>query len=224
MTTDKGQDLTGHFRLVYPTEYICAADLQGRDVTVKIAKVRRETLTMAGGKRDSKAVLSMTNRAGKPLGKRWVAGKTVLKQIAAALDEPDVSRWIGQSVTIYPTTCRGARGEMMDCIRVRERARSDARTAEIPDEMAIEPAPRIDFGDDADAPPAPPIPLAQDLANRAAQARDERAIAAVERDFTDAPAGSFAPREVSQLRTLIAARKEALAGVLPPDAEPPTAA
>lgn len=224
MATNKGQDLTGHFRLVYPTEYICAADLQGRDVTVKIARVTRETLTMAGGKKDQKAVLHMTTLRGRPLGKRWVAGKTVLKQIAAALDEPDVSRWIGGTVTIYPTTCKGARGEQMDCIRVR--TRTDTRAADIPEEMAIEPAPRVNFDDDEPEGEPPPIPLAQDLANRAAQAKDETAIRIVENDL-DAAAKARPPvlkqKEYEQLRALIAARKEALAGVVNPDAEPPPA-
>ena len=31
----------------------------------------------------------------------------------------DPREWIGKSITIYPTTCRGVGGDMVDCVRVR---------------------------------------------------------------------------------------------------------
>jgi hypothetical protein len=223
---DRGQDITGHFQLVYPTEYIKAPDLRGKDVTVTIARVAWENLVMEGGRRDRKAVIHMTNARRVPLGKRWVVGKTVLKQIAASVGSPDVSQWIGRQVTMYPTTCKGKAGETMECIRVRVRV-SQAAT-EIPEDMAQAPAPRS-FLDEAEADEsAPPEPRltpptvseAQALANRANAARSESEITTVALEL-DAAKGRLRPAETKELRALIASRREALAGVVNPDAEPP---
>lgn len=222
---DRGQDITGHFQLVYPTEYIKAPDLRGKDVTVTIARVAWENLVMEGGRRDRKAVIHMTNARRVPLGKRWVVGKTVLKQIAASVGSPDVSQWIGRQVTMYPTTCKGKAGETMECIRVRVRV-SQAAT-EIPEDMAQAPAPRsfLDEAEGDDAPPEPPphaatVSEAQALANRANAARSESEITTVALEL-DAAKGRLRPAETKELRALIASRREALAGVVNPDAEPP---
>lgn len=146
--SNKGEALRGHLELVYPSEYVKSADLKGRDVTVIIEDVRRESLVMVGGKKDRKAVISMRarNRDGSPgqvLGKRWVVGKTVLRQIGATLRSVLMDEWIGKEVTLYPTTCRGKEGKEVECIRVRVRV--DQAANEIPVEMAAEPEPAADF-------------------------------------------------------------------------------
>jgi hypothetical protein len=143
-----GPAITGHVDLVYPTEYVKAADLRGKDVTVVIDKLTWENLVMAGGKRDRKVAIHLRNTAGKPLGKKWIAGKTVLKQIAQAVGSNDIGTWANQRVTMYPTTCKGKAGEVMDCIRVRVRVNAGA--VEIPEDMAREPEPRPDFADEAE--------------------------------------------------------------------------
>ena len=140
--SDKGE-LTGHFALVYPSKYIKAADLMGQNVTVTILRVRKETIEMEGGKKDDKAVLYIADARGKPLQKTWVAGKTVLKQIAATLGDPSIGAWKGKQVTMYPTTCKSKGGETVECIRVRPRVLQGAH--EMPADMTA--------GDDA-APPA----------------------------------------------------------------------
>lgn len=147
---DLGPDITGHFGLVFPTEYVKACDLREKDVTVTITRVRLEALTMQGGRREKKPVASLASASGKPLGKRLVLNKTNLKSIAAALGEKDVSKWLGGKVTIYPTTCRSADGTTVECIRVR--VRMNPRAQEVTDEMAAEPAPRVDFLDEAEEP------------------------------------------------------------------------
>ena len=223
---DRGQDITGHFKLIYPTEYIKAPDLRGKDVTVTIARIRKEILVMEGGRKDEKAVIHMTNSRGVALGKRWVVGKTVLSQIAASTGSNDVGQWIGKQVTMYPTTCKGKAGEMMECIRVRVRV-SRAAT-EIPDDMAQPPKPR-DFIDEAEAdenePPAPPptVSDAQAIVNRANAARSEAEIGTIALDL-ETIKGRLRSTETKELRALIAARREALAGVVNPDAEPPAGA
>ena len=242
---DRGQDITGHFQLVYPTEYIKAPDLRGKDVTVTIARVAWENLVMEGGRRDRKAVIHMTNARRVPLGKRWVVGKTVLKQIAASVGSPDVSQWIGRQVTMYPTTCKGKAGETMECIRVRVRV-SQAAT-EIPEDMAQAPAPRS-FLDEAEAdetaspevhpsaspavrrdmtdprhrpdPEAPTVSEAQTLTSRALAAKTEAEAEAVARDFEIAK-GRIPKERHAVIRNLIDAARERTAGIVNPDAEPP---
>lgn len=244
-SNDRGQDITGHFQLVYPTEYIKAPDLRGKDVTVTIARVAWENLVMEGGRRDKKAVIHMTNSRGVRLGKRWVVGKTVLKQLAASVGSPDVSQWIGRQVTMYPTTCKGKAGETMECIRVRVRVSQTA--TEIPEDMAQAPAPRS-FLDEAEAdetappevypsaspavrrdmtdprhrpdPEAPTVSEAQALVNRANAARSEAEINLVALDL-ETNKGRLRTTETKEIRALIAARREALAGVVNPGAEPP---
>lgn len=147
--SSSGSQISGHYELVYPTEYVKAADLRGKDVTVIISHLTWENLVMAGGKRDRKVAIHLRNVKGAPLGKKWIAGKTVLKQIAQATGKKDVSEWSGQRVTMYPTTCKGARGEEMECIRVRVRV--NATATEIPEDMAREPEPRPEFVDEAEA-------------------------------------------------------------------------
>ena len=47
----KGEPLRGHLELVYPSEYVKAADLKGRDVTIIITDITKEMLVMVGGKK-----------------------------------------------------------------------------------------------------------------------------------------------------------------------------
>jgi len=145
--SDKGE-LTGHFALVYPSKYIKAADLMGQNVTVTILRVRKETIEMEGGKKDDKAVLYIADARGKALQKTWVAGKTVLKQIAATLGDPAIGAWKGKQVTIYPTTCKSKGGETVECIRVRPRLMQGAH--DMPADMTA--------GDDEGPPAEKPRP------------------------------------------------------------------
>lgn len=119
--------------LVFPGKYIKAADLRGKDVTVIIHAIEWEDLIMVGGKRDTKPAITIRSASGRILERKWIVPKTVLKMIAAATGEKDVSKWAGKAVTIHPTTCKGQRGETVECIRVRPRA-STARE-EPPEEM-----------------------------------------------------------------------------------------
>lgn len=135
--------ITGHAALVYPSKYIKAADLHGKDVTVVIAEVAWEDLVMAGGKRDRKVAITMKGPNGRPLEKKWIVGKTGVKQIVLALGETMVERWIGQKVTIFPTTCKGQAGDEVECIRVRARATKAASepTASMTAPVPVEPPP-----------------------------------------------------------------------------------
>lgn len=142
------KEITGHLELVYPSKYVKAADLRGKDVTVVIDRVLEENLVMVGGKRDRKAVVVMRSLQGKPIEKRWVVGKTVLRQIGEAVGEKVVKKWSGKSVTMYPTTCRGTQGGMVECIRVR--VKTNLRADEIPEDMAAPAEPPPEFVDEAE--------------------------------------------------------------------------
>jgi hypothetical protein len=142
-----GKELTGHFALVYPGQYIKAADLHDRDVTIIIECVREEHLVMKGGRKDKKACVTMRSLKGVLLERRWVVGKTVLAEIAAATGETKIANWKGKRITLYPTTCRGQEGKMVECIRVRFKA---SRVAEEPPEDMTAPADEKAFLDEVD--------------------------------------------------------------------------
>ncbi len=141
--------ISGHLELLYPSKYVKAADLKSKDVTVVIDHAEWEDLVMQGGKRDRKVALHIRSVKGKPIEKRWIVGKTVLRQIAAACDgEKDVAKWSGKPVTMYPTTCRGADGKMQECIRVR--VKTNPRADDIPEDMAALPTPPPAFVDEVE--------------------------------------------------------------------------
>lgn len=141
-----GDRISGHLELLYPSNYIKAADLRGKDVTVIIDHLQWEKLVMAGGKRDTKVAVVMRSLGGKLLERKWIVGKTVLRQIGHAVGTPDTSAWANQRVTLYPTTCRGGDGKTVECIRVRVKA---ARTQEEPPEEMTAPVEAKDFLDEA---------------------------------------------------------------------------
>jgi hypothetical protein len=141
-----GKAITGHLELLYPSQYVKAADLRGKDVTVVIDHAEWENLVMAGGKKDRKVVIHLRSVTGQKLGKRWVVGKTVLRQIAAATGTNDVGQWSEKRVTLFPTTCRGKEAREVECIRVRLKT---GAPEELPAEMTEEPEPMPAFVDEA---------------------------------------------------------------------------
>lgn len=142
-----GKAITSHLDLVYPSKYVKAADLAGKDVTVVFVCAEWEDLVMVGGKHDKKAAITLETVNGKTLGKKLVAGKTVLQQIGAAVGTPIIGEWPGRRFTIYPTTCTLSRGEVKECIRVRGRV--NERAQDVPEDMAKEPEKRADDASDA---------------------------------------------------------------------------
>lgn len=100
-------------QLLFPSEYIGAVDLRGRDVVVTIAKVELADLRMVGGKSQRKPIVYFTGAQ-----KKLVMNKTNAGTIAS-LYGGKVEAWVGKKITLYPTRTRcGA--NTVDCIRVRE--------------------------------------------------------------------------------------------------------
>jgi len=112
-------------RLLFPSLYLAAHDLQGKDATLTIRRWVVETLRTKGGDEEKPVLyfdetLKKAEKAGDPdKEKRLVLNKTNALSIARALKEYEMDNWPGRKVTIYPTKDR-AFGELVDCIRVRE--------------------------------------------------------------------------------------------------------
>ncbi len=137
--------ITGHYALLFPTNYVKACDLHGRDVTVAIDHLEHEVLQMQGAKKEEKVVLHLRavrkdGTVGDLLGKRLVMNKTNAKLVAAVVGDTDTARWSGAKITLYPTKCRGADGSQVECVRVR--ARVNAGATEMPGDMSAAPEPQ----------------------------------------------------------------------------------
>ncbi len=105
-----------HVDLMFPSKYLKAADLEGKDVTVTIAAVKKDTLKM---KDQTEKVGYIVSFEGTKTGKMFVLNKTNANVIAAVLGEKRARLWAGKRITLYPTTCMSF-GKRVDCIRVRE--------------------------------------------------------------------------------------------------------
>lgn len=104
-----------HYKLMFPSRYLDAATLQGKDVIVEIESVSMETLEGEKGEKDSKPCVRLKGKR-----KIWVLNKTNAK-IIAKLHGNEVDDWRGKLVALYPTTC-DAFGERVECVRVRPKA------------------------------------------------------------------------------------------------------
>jgi hypothetical protein len=101
-----------HFKLMYPSEYVAACDLHGKDAKMTIARVEIETVVGIDGKKMDKPAVWFEKAK-----KRLVLCKTNAKSIAKQHGN-DTDLWVGKSIVLYPTTCM-AFGQEVECIRVR---------------------------------------------------------------------------------------------------------
>ena len=100
--------------IMFPSKYICAADLDGKTATVTIEAVKPEMMRMKDNTQQKKYIVYFVGKE-----KALVLNKTNAYAIAEALHEKDAAKWVGCKVSIYPTTC-SAFGATVDCIRVKE--------------------------------------------------------------------------------------------------------
>lgn len=101
-----------HYKLMFPSNYIAACDLAGREVKVTIKSVAVCELTMVGGKKEQKPVMHFEGKS-----KALVLNKTNATLIARQLG-PDTDAWMGKQIFIYPTETKFGR-ETVECIRVK---------------------------------------------------------------------------------------------------------
>ena len=126
-------------RLLFPTQYLSAADLRKEDRTVTIRGVTVDELKTSQGSEKKPCVYfeetkAAADRDGKK-EKRLVLNKTNAMTIAS-LYGYEVDEWKGKRITLYPTQA-DAFGKTVDCIRVRPTVPPAAAPAE-PTETATE--------------------------------------------------------------------------------------
>jgi hypothetical protein len=97
MAITKGLD---HFDLVWPSKYLKAGDLQGKEVRVVIDDIEpRAELKGVGGRTDNKPVLYLRTEKGRKLDKSLICNKTNGKRIMAMYG-PELKDWIGKTITL----------------------------------------------------------------------------------------------------------------------------
>lgn len=105
------QHLTHWKKLVDP-RYIGAYALpDGNDLTVTIQEVRRETVTMMGGKKEDHSIMYLVGQ--KPMILNATNSKTIHK-----LYGPYIEHWAGQQITLFASTAKMS-GELVECLRIR---------------------------------------------------------------------------------------------------------
>ena len=109
-------------RLMFPSEYVAAPDLKGKDVVLTITRVSQETIKTSGGDEMKPLIyFEETAAAAKKTGtkeKRLVLNKTNMNSIADMYGY-EADEWVGKKITVYPTTC-SAFGDTVDCVRIRK--------------------------------------------------------------------------------------------------------
>lgn len=99
--------------IAFPSDYLSAPELKGKDCIITIQAILKEQVQMSDGGKQSKLIMRIV---GTP--KKLVVNKTNADSIAQ-LYGTKAELWAGKRITIYPTTCM-AFGDMVECIRVRE--------------------------------------------------------------------------------------------------------
>ncbi len=125
--------------LAFPSKYIGAADLKGRDVSLTIANINIEELMMQGGRKSKKVVIWFEKTE-----KMMVCNKTNATTIAE-IHGTEMKTWIGKRITLYPTTAKLGK-KTVPAVRVREQA---PQPAQQPPRNDLPPAPvdAADYGD-----------------------------------------------------------------------------
>lgn len=102
-----------HYKRMYDDkEFLYAFDLDGRDCTVQIEKVQAGEVQGEQGRKSKKPIIKFVGK-DKKLAINRTNGKTI-----AQLYGTDTESWVGQAITIYPTTTNFG-GETVECIRIR---------------------------------------------------------------------------------------------------------
>lgn len=125
---------------IFPSRYLKAADLDGREHILAIKDVQIENV---GQTKESKPVLYFRGAQ-----KGLVLNVTNSKRIATMVGSKDTDDWKGFKIVIYPTETEFA-GETVDCIRVKAVKGADIQSKAAPKAKATKKAkPVIEEPDD----------------------------------------------------------------------------
>ncbi len=103
-----------HWKSMTDHRYLCAGDLNGRDVTVTISKVEAGTLEGEKG-RKAKKPFCYFKGSEKPLALNVTNCKTLTRLFGS----PNTDDWQGKRITLFPTMTQGPTGEEVECVRIR---------------------------------------------------------------------------------------------------------
>lgn len=101
---------------MFPRKYATGEDLQGKAVTLEIARITSEQMRPGGAAPQTKFVVYF-----KGAGKGVILSRTLAYNIAEALGSEDTDAWIGQRITLYPEPLTVA-GKARIAIRARAAA------------------------------------------------------------------------------------------------------
>ncbi len=116
---------------MYPSKWLTAKDLDGEDKVVTIRRIEEESIAQ-----EDKWVLYFDLRQ---TTKGLVLNQTNAKSIAKLYGE-DTDDWINKSITLYPTEVQ-FKGDMVEAIRVRNKAPKPPAVKRQPDEVG--PLPKV---------------------------------------------------------------------------------
>ena len=83
---------------MYPSRFVRGVDLQGKSVTVTIAKVQLESMRPNPQSPEIQKFVLYPAEGKKGI----VLSKTLANQIARAVGSEETDEWVGQKVTLYP--------------------------------------------------------------------------------------------------------------------------
>jgi hypothetical protein len=109
----KGETAMANIDEFYPSKFLRASDLKGKEITVTIDRVEAEEFEQDGVKRP-KPVVHFRDKGIKPL----VCNKTNSTRIATALGNKDTDAWTGKQVRLFPDM-EEFKGQVHEVIRVR---------------------------------------------------------------------------------------------------------
>lgn len=99
--------------LLFPSLYLKACDLHGRDVTVVIDTIKLDELALRGGGKKRRGVMTLKGKE-----KMFVLNRTNAETICKLYGR-NTDNWIGKPITLYSARVAFGR-DMVDAIRVRE--------------------------------------------------------------------------------------------------------
>lgn len=106
--------MSDDLRTMFDSDYLGAWNVAGKDYNVTIERIEGATITGDGGKKNKKPLIYF-----KGVKKPLICNKTIMKTLFAMFGTHSAKAMLGKRITLYATTCRGAAGGTVDCVRVR---------------------------------------------------------------------------------------------------------
>lgn len=111
-----------HYQKLFDSKYLKAGDLDGKDVTLTIARTGKETLKNQKGDDEKRAIMYFEECATKARQSGDTEKRLILKPSCAAIIASfygkDYEQWSGKRITLYSSPEHHF-GKPMDVIRVR---------------------------------------------------------------------------------------------------------